>query len=353
MDIFEATRSYQRWMARHISIVTSDLAHKHQRMRESAFVFLRGTFYRWAQLWPTVCASLADAPSVPSVGDVHMENFGTWRDLEGRLVWGVNDVDEACMLAYTNDLVRLATSATLATRHDRFKVSARDLCDAILDGYTASLEQKGSPFVLAERRGWLRRIALNELRDPATYWPQFDALRPATGHILHGALKAALPDPRVSDRVLNRVAGVGSLGRPRIVVLADWCGALVAREAKARVSSAAVWSTGRASAGVDAANLLERAVRAPDPFLGLHNRWIVRRLAPDCSWIELTDWPQIRDEERLLRAMGWEVANVHLGGRRAAIRADLKARPVRWLRDAAVAMADAVEKESRQWVKRA
>jgi uncharacterized protein (DUF2252 family) len=353
MDIVDATRWYERWMARQISIVKPDLAHKHQQMAESAFIFLRGTFYRWAQLWPTVCASLADAPSIPSVGDVHVENFGTWRDLEGRLIWGVNDVDEACLFSYTNDLVRLATSATLATRQNGFKVSARDLCDAILDGYTTSLEQKGSPFVLAERRGWLKRTALNELRDPAEYWSKFDALKPATGHIPHDVLRAALPDARVRYRALKRVAGVGSLGRRRIVALGEWCGARVAREAKARLPSAAVWATGRASVGVDAASLLERAVRAPDPFLKLHDKWIVRRLAPDCSRIELTDLPQVRDEERLLRAMGWEIANVHLGARRAGIRTDLKARPARWLRDAAVRMADVVEKEWRQWVKRA
>ena len=44
------------------------------------------------------------------VGDLHVENFGTWRDVEGRLVWGVNDFDEAYALPYTNDLVRLVAS---------------------------------------------------------------------------------------------------------------------------------------------------------------------------------------------------------------------------------------------------
>jgi uncharacterized protein (DUF2252 family) len=57
------------------------------------------------------CAQLADAPQVLAVGDLYTENFGTWRDAEGRLVWGVNDLDEAHPLPYTNDLVRLATRA--------------------------------------------------------------------------------------------------------------------------------------------------------------------------------------------------------------------------------------------------
>jgi uncharacterized protein (DUF2252 family) len=55
-------------------------------MALSPFIFLRGTFYRWIQPWPDVCGSLLDAPKVLSVSDLHVENFGTWRDLEGRLV---------------------------------------------------------------------------------------------------------------------------------------------------------------------------------------------------------------------------------------------------------------------------
>jgi len=350
MDILESTREFERWMAERIPIVKPDLAQKHKRMADSAFVFLRGTFYRWVQLWPGVCAALVDAPGVPSVGDLHVENFGTWRDVEGRLVWGVNDVDEACSLPYAADLVRLATSAELASRESRFDVTVADLCDAILEGYTTSLERGGRPFVLAENRRWLRRIALNELRDPAVYWPKFDVLPSASGEIPHAALRSALPDPRLPYRVVRRVAGVGSLGRRRVVALAEWYGARIAREAKAWLPSAAVWATGRASIAVDALKLLARAARAPDPFVRLRDGWIVRRLAPDCSRIELSDLPKVRDELKLLQAMGAEAANCHASNPRA-IRNDLKRRPRRWLERAASAMADAVENEWRRWVK--
>ena len=115
MDIREATRSYETWLGRRTKIVRPDLRLKHARMAESPFNFLRATFYRWIQLWPTVCPTIVDAPVVLAVGDLHLENFGTWRDVEGRLIWGLNDVDEACRLPYTNDLVRLATSAILAS----------------------------------------------------------------------------------------------------------------------------------------------------------------------------------------------------------------------------------------------
>src|SRR5476649_440414 len=114
MNIVQATRQFEAWLRRHIPVVEADLAYKHEQMRADPFLFFRATFYRWAQLWPEHCPTLAQSPEVLAVGDLHIENFGTWRDAEGRLVWGVNDVDEVCRLPYTQDLVRLATSACLA-----------------------------------------------------------------------------------------------------------------------------------------------------------------------------------------------------------------------------------------------
>ena len=71
-----------------MKLIPSDVKLKHRNMALSAFPFLRATFYRWAQWWPVVCPELARAPQVLAVGDLHVENFGTWRDLEGRLDLG-------------------------------------------------------------------------------------------------------------------------------------------------------------------------------------------------------------------------------------------------------------------------
>jgi hypothetical protein len=94
-------------------------------------------------------------------------------------------------------------------------------------------------------------------------------------------------------------------------------------------------------------------VRVPDPCLSLHGEWLIRRLAPDCSRIELSSLPRSRDEDRLLWMMGWEAANVHLGspGQRARILSDLHRRNGRWLSQAAGRMAQAVERDWRRWRK--
>jgi hypothetical protein len=352
-NIVAATLGYEQWLSRHARIVINDLRLKHERMRESPFVFLRATFYRWLQLWPKLCPREADAHAVHSVGDVHTENFGTWRDAEGRLAWGINDVDEACVLPYTNDLVRLAASVLFAIRERWLAISDARACQAVLEGYTRCLAEGGQAIVLAERHVWLRDIAVAELRDPWQFWQKLERLRPLGAARLraapHTLFRASLPDRAVRYTVARRVAGVGSLGRARFVAIADWNGAQIAREAKAAVPSAAAFAgTGRVRAN-DAVRLLATSVRAADPFLTIRDGWLVRRLAPDCTRIEIGDLPRWRDEKNLLRAMGWEIGNVHVGGGRTRILADLDRRPRQWLRRAAEAMAAATYDDWLAW----
>jgi hypothetical protein len=135
------------------------------------------------------------------------------------------------------------------------------------------------------------------------------------------------------------------------VAVGAWHDGLVAREAKRMLPSAYRWALGKRQRAYQGGLLAARAVRCPDPFLRVEKGWQLRRLAPHCTRIELADWPDRRDEERLLRAMGRETANLHLGTPAAisAIRADLKRRKSRWLSDAATRMAEAVLGDWRAW----
>jgi hypothetical protein len=357
MNIVKATRHFERWLGQRTTLVESDIRLKHQRMAETPFAFFRATFYRWMQVWPEVCPKLAKAPQVLAVGDLHVENFGTWRDIEGRLVWGVNDFDEAAPLPYTVDLVRLATSAQLAISEGHLALKSKDACVVILDGYRQSLRQNGRPFVLEEENTWLRQIATNELRDPVHFWKKMEVLPAARGKIPASAQRAMqhlLPDRKLKYRVANRVAGLGSLGHVRLVAIAECHGARIAREAKALAPSAVDWAAGKSdSAGILYQAILSRAVRDPDPFVRLFGRWIGRRLSPQCSRIELNVLPKDRDEHRLLFAMGWETANIHLGSPAAvkAITRHLESSPPKWLSGAAKDMAKAVVQDWRIWTK--
>lgn len=355
MDIQEATHNYEAWLGKRITLIPADIELKHQRMAESAFSFLRATFYRWCQRWPQICPELTSAREVLSVGDLHVENFGTWRDLEGRLIWGINDFDEAWPLPYANDLVRLATSALVAARASHLTIDPDDACTAITEGYAESLAGSDGPLVLAERHSWLRKMALGQLRDPVLFWDKLAKLPVAAAAPPQAvaALEQSLPENGLAYRLHHRIAGLGSLGRQRFVALADWRGGWVAREAKALTSSACLWEKPTESGEIRYQQIIGAARRVPDPWVRPRGWWIIRRLAPDCSRIELSALPEDRDERKLLRAMGWETANVHAGDAeaKAAVQADLRQHHGQWLRKAAEAMAQATEDDWKQWRK--
>jgi hypothetical protein len=357
-SIHADTRAYEAWLKAQGPVVDRDLELKHSQMAESLFPFLRATFYRWCRLWPEFCPTLTTAPTLLAVGDLHVENFGTWRDAEGRLVWGINDLDEAQVMPYALDLVRLATSALIAL--DDHGLSAEEVAGAILEGYGDGLAG-GRPFVLEEDHGWLRELALGELRDPERFWKKLNDLKaadPDPGAEVRAILAAHLPAGAELHRIAPRVAGLGSLGRRRFVAVATSGGAAVASEVKTLCPSAWSWVQGTAAAPIRCGDLVTTAIRCPDPFLAYQlsqdrlSGWVVRRLAPHCCRVELATLPHRREDRHLLRAMGRETANVHWGSGPSAIglvRADLNHRPAHWLRHAAEAMAEATRADWKAW----
>ena len=355
MDICKVTRKYEGWLGKQIPLIEEDLDRKHSAMKNDVFSFLRATYYRWIQVWPEVCRSSDDAPHVLGVGDLHIENYGTWRDVEGRLVWGVNDFDESCELPYTVDLVRLATSAHLAIREDHLKIAPKDACSVIIDGYRKGLDAGGRPFVLAEHHGWLRETVSGVLRDPEKFWAKLDNIATLQTLIPASARKAIeklFPESGLEYRVAHRVAGLGSLGRERYVAIADYRGGKLAREAKSLAAPAVAFANKtKKSPRIQYQEILDTAIRSPDPFVRLKGRWIVRRLAPDCSRVELASIPKQRDESRLLYSMGFEIANVHLGNPKnaKAILRDLQKRPGNWLHRATVSMTKRIVEDWRDW----
>ncbi len=69
---------------------------------------------------------------------------------------------------------------------------------------------------------------------------------------------------------------------------------------------------------------------------------------------ELASLPKKRDEGRLLHAMGWETANIHLGSepKPHVLRRDLSKRRAKWLRSAAKAMLEATTRDWMDWRRR-
>ena len=364
MGIRAANRDYERWLAAQLGgdVVADDLGKKQKKMCDSAFAFLRATYWRWAETILDVCPDLANAPAVLAVGDIHLENFGTWRDQEGRLIWGVNDYDEAAEMPYMLDLVRLATSAALATTQNQLSLKA--ICVNILEGYEHGLEAPEA-FVLDRQHMWLRtRFVVGEA-ERAMFWQKIENQY----HDLLAKKKAeqpparwlklfatTLPEPSITLAYWRRTAGTGSLGRPRWLGYGTWRGGPLLREGKALVPS------GWTRAHGDGARLRLNDIalgkyRAPDPWYAASGNLLMRRLSPNNRKIDVEDR---RDAARLLHpdllwAMGRDLAAVHLGVRdsRDALRKDVEKRKRRWFRTHVETAMEFVAREYAEWKKSA
>ena len=347
MDIVKSTRLFEEWLGRRIPVVEADLLFKHEQMRADPFLFFRATFYRWAQVWPKLCPKLARCRTVLAVGDLHLENFGTWRDAEGRLVWGVNDFDEAYPMAFTNDLVRTATSALLSLHVEpTLKLTPADIFEQLNAGYLAALEEGGEPFILMEKHPKLRRMATQELRQPYEFWKRLEVKTSDAKDLPKGLGRAfekiLPPGVKPSYRVVKTPKGLGSLGRRRFLAVSEWQGGMIAREAKDVVASARLWAEGKSASKGNPwlEKTVRAAVRGADPFYEVKGRWLLRRLAPDCSRIDLDELKQHEDLASLLNCMGWETANIHLGTPKVkkTLVKTLRRLPKSWLKNAAETM---------------
>jgi len=275
----EATRSYERWRASRIAVVAEDVEVKHEKLRASPFVMLRGTYYRFLQQFGTALRQLAGAPATIVAGDLHIENFGTWRDRDARLGWGINDLDEVDLLPYTVDLVRLATSAVLAVRASHLGLHPRAACEAIHAGWRERIERRSTePFVLAERHKHLYKLASEAIVAPARFERGLRALSPWDGQLPSAAarlLAEIVPWGGYTPELRRRVAGVGSLGSRRIVAIGELEGGAIVREAKQIPGPASMWLTPRRVRVRGLAGLLTDAKgMAADPWRRQSGNWL-------------------------------------------------------------------------------
>ena len=379
MNIFKSAAGYEDWLRRQLDdVVEKDIAVKHQKMAGDPFQFLRATYWRWAETIYHVCRDLKDAPPVLAVGDVHVENYGTWRDCEGRLVWGVNDFDEAAKMPYVLDIVRLAASAVLAKVPG---ITPTEICASIADGYAKGLKVP-APFVLDHDHKWLRDIVVVSDKDRKKFWAKFDPAQiavakpdkvdPVAPEELRGryrkAVERALPGSGITLEFYSREAGTGSLGRPRFFGVGSWQGALIVREAKAMTRSG--WTLVHGGTHrLRCAAIASGTYRSPDPTYHLCGRVLVRRLSPNDFKIEVEPPKKgkaktLKDEKvnalpprqlinaRMLQAMGHELASIHRGTReKDDIEADLESRADGWLLAATTAISASIAAEQREWKK--
>ena len=230
------------------------LRRKLEALRSGAFPFLRGTFHLMATdlLQARVPGAGPSAPEGLIVGDVHLENFGTYRGASGALCFDVNDFDEVGWGPLDLDLRRLCTSAMLlpGISHEPRLAAARELVQAWADAVVRLGGRFPIPsWGLDKAEGWLQQLLREKGR--RTEMDLVAKAAPDKGHRRFGEdgdprkfAHAAEPWPEKVEAALNeyyehlkelkadtpgkgwklldvayRFKGTGSLGRLRFAAL--------------------------------------------------------------------------------------------------------------------------------------
>ena len=219
------------------------LAMKYRAMRASPFGFLRGTCHLFYDRLPRG-GMFKSAPLVWVCGDLHMENFGSYKG-DNRLVYfDVNDFDEGALAPASLDLVRFLTGLRIGIDSPHASdTKTHALCQTFLDAYGAALTLGKAYWVERETAQGVVRQLLDDLRerqravflgsrtvlkrkqrllrvDGKKALPVTAAQRASiTGFMQEFAKGQTHPDFFGVLDIARRIAGTGSLGVDRYAIL--------------------------------------------------------------------------------------------------------------------------------------
>jgi len=225
------------------------LALKYERMRSDPFVFLRGTCHLFYARLPRG-GIFKSAPPAWCCGDLHLENFGSYKGQHRIAYFDLNDFDEAALAPATWDLVRLLASLRVGAGSLQLApLAVEELCTAFLSAYVQALGDGKAYWIEPQTAQGLVRTLLDGLRDRqraafldsrtvkkgrqrtlrtdgSKALPASGAQRAEVQGFMETFAQAQPHDPhhpeffRVLD-VARRIAGTGSLGVDRYAVLVE------------------------------------------------------------------------------------------------------------------------------------
>ncbi len=215
---------------------------KYTKLADNAFSFFRGTCHLFYQDLPNL--TIDSAPHVWICGDLHLENFGTYKGDNRQIHFGINDFDEGALAPCTWDLARLSTSIFLAADNLKLdRIIAIGLVQSYLTTYSNTLVA-GNNIAITEEN---TQDAIAELIDTLRQRKRIDFLNDRTEIVKHthqlkfdknkilkidkqrkNAISQVIYDWAKNQSnpefytVLDvgfRLAGIGSLGLDRYLIL--------------------------------------------------------------------------------------------------------------------------------------
>jgi uncharacterized protein (DUF2252 family) len=224
------------------------LAMKYAAMRDNPFVFLRGTCHLFHERMSEQGLT-PEGPLTWLCGDLHLENFGTFLGANGLTYFDINDFDECVCAPFGCDILRLATSVIVAAPVLKVKpASVVALAQSLIDTYLAELatgkarwiERRTAEGLIGSLIESLKKRDTARLLDKRTEMRgrkrvlkiDGDKMLEAVGEDHDGVREffertfAKAPNAKAMTfiDVARRIAGTGSLGSPRFVVLVEGAG---------------------------------------------------------------------------------------------------------------------------------
>ena len=124
---------------------------KYKAMSQSPFRFFRGTCHLFYEDF-IKAVKWEDTSRVWICGDLHLENYGTYKGDNGLVYFDMNDFDEAILAPATWEIARTVTSIYLAAIDLKLTSSKTDIiANNFLDTYISVL-QKGTSFALNQEK---------------------------------------------------------------------------------------------------------------------------------------------------------------------------------------------------------
>ena len=138
---------------------------KYQKMRSSPFGFLRATTHLFYERW-AAGQVVKSAPLAWLCGDLHLENFGSYKGNNRLAYFDINDFDEAALAPTSWELIRMLTSLRVAA--NSLSISPREvsaLCLVFLDSYASSLASGKAYWIESETAPGIIKDLMVDLKD--------------------------------------------------------------------------------------------------------------------------------------------------------------------------------------------
>jgi uncharacterized protein (DUF2252 family) len=225
------------------------VAMKYRNMRQNPFIFLRGTCHLfYARLDRN--SIFKSAPLTWNCGDMHLENFGSYKGDNRLAYFDMNDFDEAALAPLSWELVRLLTSVLIGAESLSIsQFEAHAFCETLIEAYAHALACGKATWIERETsHGIIHRLLEDlQLRQRPAYLDKrtiivgrgkkkrrsihidgkkalaaSDQQKARVTRLIHDYAKTQ-PNPdffEVID-VARRIAGTGSLGVDRYAILVE------------------------------------------------------------------------------------------------------------------------------------